>query len=397
MTRPPGNPDIKHELKQQLQALSGRAFELLAGELLVYIGLERVSVTRLVGDGGIDAEGDLIVGTFQIPVGVQFKRYRKNVQRVDIDRFIGALSGRFAQGLFITTAGYGKTAQHKAATSIPHVLLMNGDTVVALMLKHRLGVQSHPGDSERVIIDPEYFRAFELQRQRITPHLAESGEAYQSQDPNPRELTPEEDLISLRALSYALRVDWTTVRRWIDQGKVAPDATLEQQGQTSYLFKRTRIEDYRTLFAIEADPASSAEWRQEFLDYAASRLLTKSYKPVVLKALLTLADRSGQVHMADLVCAFRTFYVERQQAGEPPEYGGPMSENPADVPDNEVRRLLLKYPLDRFLIKKYVQYERETDIIQIAPVIWNELRYYDVLDLFARADEQITYYYNRGS
>jgi hypothetical protein len=25
------------------------------------------------------------------------------------------------------------------------------------------------------------------------------------------------------------------------------------------------------------------------------------------------------------------------------------------------------------------------------------LRYYDVLDLFARADEQITYYYNRQS
>ena len=88
---PPTNPDIKRELKQHLLSLSARSFEFFAGEFLVYIGLEAVSVTRYIGDGGIDAHGKLVAGQFRIPIGVQVKRHRNNVQRPDIDRFIGAL------------------------------------------------------------------------------------------------------------------------------------------------------------------------------------------------------------------------------------------------------------------------------------------------------------------
>src|SRR5207244_8336710 len=65
-TTPPANPDIKRELKDHLLTMSPRAFELFAGEFLVYVGLEKVSVTRYIGDGGIDAEGDLIAGTFRL-------------------------------------------------------------------------------------------------------------------------------------------------------------------------------------------------------------------------------------------------------------------------------------------------------------------------------------------
>jgi hypothetical protein len=71
--QPPKYPDVKRQLQVQLYAMSPRAFELFAGDLLVYVGLEKVSVTRYVGDGGIDAEGDLIAGIFRLPVG-----YRSN-------------------------------------------------------------------------------------------------------------------------------------------------------------------------------------------------------------------------------------------------------------------------------------------------------------------------------
>ncbi len=99
---PPANPDIKRELKKQLLGMSARSFEFFAGDFLVYIGLTGVSVTRFIGDGGIDAQGDLMAGMFRIPTGIQVKRYRNNVQRPDIEKFIGALSGRFSQGMFIS-------------------------------------------------------------------------------------------------------------------------------------------------------------------------------------------------------------------------------------------------------------------------------------------------------
>ena len=67
---PPTNPDIKRELKTQLLSMSARSFEFFAGDFLVYIGLKRISVTRYIGDGGIDAQGDLIAGMFRIPTGI---------------------------------------------------------------------------------------------------------------------------------------------------------------------------------------------------------------------------------------------------------------------------------------------------------------------------------------
>src|SRR3989441_12954001 len=120
-SHPPINPDIKRELKKQLLTMSARSFEFFAGEFLVYVGLEAVSVTRYIGDGGIDAQGSLVAGVFRIPVGVQVKRHKNNVQRPDIDKFIGALSGRFSQGMFMTTANYAPSALQKASTSIPRI------------------------------------------------------------------------------------------------------------------------------------------------------------------------------------------------------------------------------------------------------------------------------------
>lgn len=161
---PPVNPDVKRQLHEQLATMSPRAFELFSGDLLVYIGLEKVSVTRYIGDGGIDAEGDLIAGSFRLPVGVQVKRYRKNVQRSDIDKFIGALSGRFSQGIFVTTSDFSAGAQQKAAGVLPRILTMNGAQIVTTMIEHRLGLQILPGTSQRVLIDKAYFAGFEDQK-----------------------------------------------------------------------------------------------------------------------------------------------------------------------------------------------------------------------------------------
>ncbi|HEY4037143.1 MAG TPA: restriction endonuclease [Ktedonobacteraceae bacterium] len=139
---PPTNPDIKRELKEYLLSLSARSFEFFAGEFLVYVGLEAVSVTRYISDGGIDAHGKLVAGQFRIPIGVQVKRHRNNVQRPDIDRFIGALSGCFSEGMFMTTADYTSSALQKASTSISRVLTLNGDQVVSIMVEHGLGLKT---------------------------------------------------------------------------------------------------------------------------------------------------------------------------------------------------------------------------------------------------------------
>jgi len=306
------HPDIRRQLKQRLLALPPRAFELFAGDLLVYIGLQNVAVTRYIGDGGIDAHGDLVAASnlIRVPTGVQVKRHRHNVQRPDIDRFIGALGGNFRHGIFITTAGYAPKAREKAgSSSVVSIDTVDGDQVAGLMVQHSLGVQplSVPLD-----LDEAYFLSFEALDSAHPKLVREQNEAYQVES--------QDDLITLKALSYALHVDMQTIRRgWIETGKLQPDVTQQVGSRDVYFFRRDRIDAIRQQFTLNQAPTSSAEWRQEFLDYARSRSLTKSYKPVLLKALLKLVNRNGEVRMDDLASEFLAFYIQRQLNNQPNE------------------------------------------------------------------------------
>lgn len=408
ISRPPANPDIKRELKQQLLSMSARSFEFFAGEFLVYAGLEAVSVTRYIGDGGIDALGDLIAGRFRIPIGIQVKRHRNNVQRPDIDKFIGALSGRFSEGMFMTTANYAPGALQKASTSVPRVLTLNGDQVVSIMVEHSLGLKSSSLDSQRLDIDPDYFATFEAIKKLLVSHLRETPQEYNttandtsksglSPDEQTIELKPEDDLISLNTLSYALRVDPVRVRRWMENGMLYPDASQPTGERTTYYFRRDRIEQIRATLGLESIPASSDEWKQEFLDFTRSRNLSKSYKPVMIKAFFKLVDREGKVKIDDLVREFRDYYIQQINAGQPLEKGSSLMAQPIIASDQAVKRLIITNPLERFLIKNFMQHFPEEGILQIAPQLWQELHYYEVVDTLKSADEQISYYNSRHS
>jgi hypothetical protein len=401
-TTPPANPDIKRELKDQLLTMSPRAFELFAGEFLVYVGLEKVSVTRYIGDGGIDAQGDLIAGTFRLPVGVQVKRYRNNVQRTDIDKFIGAPSGRFPQGIFVTTSGYGSTAQQKASTSIPRILTLSGSEVISIMLQNSLGLRPAQSSSQKLTIDPDYFANFEAQRQLLLRKISESRQHYTPGSPQETkeetiDLEPAADLISLNALGYALRVDPNRLRRWLESGKLQADGNQKIGERHNYYFRRDRVEQIRNDLNLQAKPLASDEWRQEFLDFAKSRNLSRSYKPVLVKALFKLVDREGRVKMDDLVREFRDFYMQRANQGLPVETGATLLNNPTTASDNDLKRLIITNPLQRFLIKNYLEYHQDEDIVQIAPQLWHDLRYYEMMDVLKSADEQIMYYYSRAT
>jgi len=328
------------------------------------------------------------------------------VQCTDIDKFIGALSGRFSEGLFVTTANYGATASKKASVNIPRILTLNGDQVTSIMLENKLGLQLPRGGSEKLRIDPEYFATFEARKLLLNRKIEESRQAYitDSNDNNPDkindtntiDLNPEDDLISINALGYALRIDPNTLRRWIESGKLQVDGSQTIRERSNYFVRRDRIEKIREDLNLQARPISSDQWRQEFLDYTKSRLLSKSYKPVLVKALFKLVDREGKAKMDDIVKEFRAFYVQRAISGLDVEFGVPLLRDPMQASDKELKRLIIQMPLERFRIKNYFEYNEEDDTVQIAPQLWQDLRYYEIIDVLKSADEQITYYYKRG-
>src|SRR5207244_6582004 len=117
--------------------------------------------------------------------------------------------------------------------------------------------------------------------------------------------------------------------------------------RTMYYFSLDRIGQIRESLGLENMPTSSEEWKQEFLDFAKSRNLSRSYKPVMVKAFFKLVDREGKVKIDDLVREFRDYYAQRLAAGEPREQDASIMAHPTEAINEEIKRILIDMPVQR--------------------------------------------------
>ena len=150
---------IRAQLHELLMNLHPQQFEAFAGTLLESVGFTNIAVTRYVGDGGIDGQGDLEMGVIQIKAAFQVKRWRQNVPPAEVNQFRGAISGEFDQGIFITTSDFSDEAKRVSSRrgTVP-IVLINGDRIVNIMLEKGLGVRQEPLTIAK--IDEEFFAAF---------------------------------------------------------------------------------------------------------------------------------------------------------------------------------------------------------------------------------------------
>jgi restriction system protein len=131
-------------LDRLLQMKSGE-FEQFARKLLRAYGFVEVQVTGVGADGGIDGHGQLRLGLASMNVAFQCKKWQDNISRPEVDKFRGAIQGEYEQGVFFATSDF--TSQARDASlkkgAVP-IILLNGESIVNLMLEKSLGVSRIP-------------------------------------------------------------------------------------------------------------------------------------------------------------------------------------------------------------------------------------------------------------
>jgi len=153
--------ELETELLEQVKASSPAFFERLVVDLLVAMGYggSRQDAGRAIGksgDGGVDGmikEDRLGLDVIYI----QAKRWDGVVGRPEIQKFAGALQGqRASKGVFITTSSYSKEALDYANVISSKIILIDGTTLVRLMVDHNVAV-TKVGTYELKRIDTDYF------------------------------------------------------------------------------------------------------------------------------------------------------------------------------------------------------------------------------------------------
>ncbi|WP_293952377.1 MULTISPECIES: restriction endonuclease [unclassified Sphingobacterium] len=134
---------FRDSILNRLKRFSPKDFEIFCRELLKVYGFEKVEVTKLSRDGGIDGFGELKIGLSYLHVSFQCKRWDKTVvRRPEIDKFRGASQGKFQQAIIFTTSTFTQDAKKadNQVGAIP-IALFDGDAIVNLMIEKRFGVE----------------------------------------------------------------------------------------------------------------------------------------------------------------------------------------------------------------------------------------------------------------
>ncbi|MBL6985770.1 MAG: restriction endonuclease [Methylobacter sp.] len=146
-----GKPDLVPTSTQQIELnyynsvlnrileLDDQEFEVLITHILTALGFEGSEHKGKVGDGGVDATGELNVANMaKIKLFVQAKRYKLGVNiNANVVKALRSNIPSGGQGAFITTADYQKKAKEIAVEpGFPRIGLVNGEQLVDILAEH---------------------------------------------------------------------------------------------------------------------------------------------------------------------------------------------------------------------------------------------------------------------
>lgn len=153
---------VGEQLLEQLRASDPSFFEQAVVDLLLKMGYggaeKRGSAIGQSGDGGLDGVIDEdVLGLDRIYIQAKRHAEGNNIPADRIQAFVGALHGRAAtKGVFITTSRFTPAALNYATGLPTQVRLIDGERLVALMMKYEVGVQTKKTYTT-VEIDQDYF------------------------------------------------------------------------------------------------------------------------------------------------------------------------------------------------------------------------------------------------
>jgi restriction system protein len=153
--------EVASELLTRLHSQEPAFFEAAVVRLLLAMGYGglggRGVTTASSNDGGIDGVIDQdVLGLSK--VYVQAKRYApgNEVQRPEVQGFVGALSGKAEAGIFTTTSRFSAGAIEWSRAVPVRLVLIDGKRLAELMIEYGVGVQARR--TVRIVeIDEDFF------------------------------------------------------------------------------------------------------------------------------------------------------------------------------------------------------------------------------------------------
>ena len=205
----------------------------------------------------------------------------------------------------------------------------------------------------------------------------------------------EEAAGMISQMEFIRRVDVQseTIERYVRDGIIIPDLVIPMSEHRSFkYFKEETLKAYAEQYGWELIDDNNR--KDLFMDMIEKMTMDHSYKPVLLKAILTYADANGRVKISDIVSYFRSFYESRRNAGLVVEKENSIFAKP-DYTDKQAERNILSNPFKRFEDMNMFRHTKTLGVVEVDSTVWKKLTDGEKKWIESICDERLEKYYKR--
>ena len=205
----------------------------------------------------------------------------------------------------------------------------------------------------------------------------------------------EEAAGMISQMEFVRRVDvqTETIERYVREGLLVPDLVVPMsEHRTFKYFKEETLKKYAEQYGWTLIDDSNR--KNLFMEMVRQMDMSYSYKPVLLKAILSLADNKGRVKLSDIVDYFRKFYEAQRAAGLVVEKANSIYAK-GDYTDTQAQRNILSNPFKRFENMQMLHHTRTLGVVQVDESVWKKLTEEEKQEIQRICDEKLESYFER--
>lgn len=208
---------------------------------------------------------------------------------------------------------------------------------------------------------------------------------------NWQELT--KDMLSASEMELALAAGSGRIRNAAIRGDISADHSFTIGERTYYYFSKERQEELR--LKMDLPVINRDTIKNLFLNYVKRMDMSSSYKPVFLQSFFAVCNKQGRSCIDDCAKQFKLFYENRALHELLVEKQTMRMAEVNTLTLDEVTRICLEMPFEKFGRRQFMQYCKDLAFIQIAPEIWKQLTDKDIDTINESCNLAIGQYYER--
>lgn len=198
-------------------------------------------------------------------------------------------------------------------------------------------------------------------------------------------------------MEFIRRVDASseTVEKYIREGEIIPDLIVPiSEHRTFKYFTEETLEKTAEKFGWKL--INDENRKELFMEMIRQMDMSYSYKPVLIKAILSNADEKGRIKLDDIVAYCRNYYENRRNSGLVVEKANSIFAK-GGYTDKDAQRNILSNPFKRFEDMQMLRHTKTLGIIEVEPTVWKKLSNEDKEEMVKICDDKLESYYMRFS